>query len=161
MPKAPAKIRRRYVEGTTNVCPWDVEECLVFGCPEVFGPPCLWRTLDEWSREWSRWRSVIEPKVREYLPGRRAFAQYVVGEIPRRELLLPVPEPNGWWFVDVASRDGSVVSHPINVPEPFVRPQWKHLRDLGLLEPDELQRYRAWLKRGKFDTYALEMACFQ
>ena len=169
MPCAPARIRRQYVEGTTEVCPWDVEECLVYGVPLMFGPPGLWRTVDEWAREWARWRSVIEPKVRQYRPGRRAFAQYVLGEIAPREPLLPLPQPNEWWLVDVRGHDGKVVSHPVNVPEPWVRAEWKHLRGLGLLEPDELQRAREQLERKKPTTrlgrrageYVLEAALYE
>jgi hypothetical protein len=59
MPRAPAKIRKRYIEGSTEVCPWDVEETLLYGITPLFGPPCMFKTLDEWRREWSRWGDLI------------------------------------------------------------------------------------------------------
>lgn len=161
MPRVPARIRRRYVEGVSEVLDWATEEVLVFGVPLVFGPPCPFKTADEWRLAWERWRGVIEPKVREYRPGTRAFALYALGEIPRRELRLPLPEPNGFWTVGVRERDGSVTEHYLNVPMPWVKPEATHLRDLGLVDVDELRRHRAWVKRGTFDTYPLEMAIYQ
>jgi hypothetical protein len=163
MPRAPARIRKRYVEGSTEVCPWDTEETLVYGVPLIFGPPCPFRTVDEWHREWSRWRDVILPKCIEHRPGTRPFAMYATGEIPARELIVPLPEPNGYWHVDVRHLDGEIVTHWLNAPKPFMEPQIEHLRRLGIVDAREAKRYRAWMNtanadcdRCAVDTYPLE-----
>jgi hypothetical protein len=142
MPRAPARIRKRYVEGSTEVCPWDVEETLLYGITPIFGPPCIFKTMDEWRREWERWRDVILPKSLEYRPGARPVAQYVLGEIPAREMNIPLPEPNGFWRVEVRDRSGRSTRHWLNVPEPFMEREVKHLTRLGIVDAEELRRHR-------------------
>jgi hypothetical protein len=142
MPRAPAKIRKRYIEGTTEVIPWDIEETLLYGITPVFGPPCMFRTLDEWQREWSRWRDVILPKCIEHRPGTRPVAMYVLGEIPARTVAVKPPEPNGYWYADVRDRNGKVQRHWLNLREPFMEAEVKHLRRLGFVDADELRRHR-------------------
>lgn len=161
MPRAPARIRKRYIEGQSDVLDWEIEEMLVYGVPLVFGPPCRFKTHDDWAHEWNRHREIVLPKVIEYRPGTRPFAMYATGEIPPRELALPLPDPHGFWIVDVRQRDGSVTTHYLNVPEPWVRSEAKHLREHGIIDDDELRRHRAWVKCGKFDTYPLEMSLYQ
>ncbi len=38
MPRAPARIRKRFVEGQTEVLDWALEEELVFGANRILGP---------------------------------------------------------------------------------------------------------------------------
>jgi hypothetical protein len=142
MPRAPARIRKRYVEGSTEVCPWDVEETLLYGITPIFGPPCMFKTLDEWQREWSRWRDVILPKSLEHRPGTRPVAMYVCGEIPARTLAVQLPESNGYWFADVRDRNGKSTRHWLNVPEPLMEREVKHLTRLGIVDAEELRRHR-------------------
>lgn len=162
MPRAPAKIRRRYVEGQTEVCPWDVEETLLFGVTPIFGPPCMFKTLDEWRLQWSLWRNVILPKCIEHRPGTRPVAMYVCGELPPRELGTQLPEPNGYWHVDVRDRSGKVVQHWLNVPEPFMEREVRHLQRNGVVDADEARRHRDWHRRtqGSYFDYPLEMSTY-
>jgi hypothetical protein len=168
MPRAPAKIRKRYIEGATEVLDWEIEETLVYGVAMVFGPPSLFKTADQWRREWHRWRDVILPKSLKHRPGVRPFAMYATGEIPARELAMPLPQPNGWWTVDVRNDDGTVTTHYINVPEPFMVPEVVHLRRLGIVDAAELRRHREWMNattpecdRWAVDTYPLEMSLYE
>jgi hypothetical protein len=168
MPRAPARIRKRFVEGSTEVCPWDTEETLLYGITPVFGPPCMFRTLDEWHREWSRWGELILPKCIEHRPGTRPAAMYVLGIIPRRELAMPLPEPNCYWFADVRDRRGQMTRHWLNVPEPFMPSQVRHLQRLGIIDSREVRRYREWMNtanadcdRCAVDTYPLEMSVYE
>jgi hypothetical protein len=142
MPRAPAKIRKRYIEGTTEVCPWDVEETLLFGVTPLFGPPCMFKTLDEWRREWSRWCDLILRKCIEHRPGTRPVAMYVLGEIPARTVAVKPPEPNGYWYADVRDRNGKVRRHWLNLREPFMEREVKHLQRLGIVTAEELRRHR-------------------
>lgn len=161
MPRAPASIRRRYVEGTTEVCPWEIEETLLYGVPSIFGPPCPLRTLEEWHREWNQWRGVILPKSLEHRPGTRPFAMYVVGEIEPRELTLPLPAEHGYWSVDVRLPSREIVTHWVNVPTPYMEPEITHLTRLGIVDARERKRFRAWMHAAVRDTYPLEMSLYE
>lgn len=163
MPRAPAKIRKRYSEGATEVCPWDVEETLLYGLTPIFGPPCMFKTFDEWRREWSRWGDLILRKCIEHCPGTRPVAQYVLGEIPARTVAVKPPEPNGYWFADVRDRNGKVQRHWLNLPEPFMESEAKHLHRLGIVDAKELRRHREWMRTtaGSFYRYPLEMALYE
>lgn len=157
MPRAPARIRKRYVEGHTEVCPWDVEETLLYGITPIFGPPCMFKTIDEWRREWERWRDVILPKSLEHRPGTRPVAMYVCGEIEPREMNIPLPEPNGFWRVEVRDRNGRSTRHWLNVPEPFMVREVKHLHRLGIVDAEELRRHRRDPEAATgYSTYPLE-----
>ena len=162
MPRAPARIRKRYIEGTTEVCPWDIEETLLYGITPVFGPPSMFRSLDEWQREWSRWRDVILPKCIEHRPGTRPVAMYVLGEIEPRELRIPPPEPNGYWFVDVSGRNGKVSRHWLNVPEPFMEREVRHLERLGIVDAEESRRHRRDPEAATgYSEYPLETSLYE
>jgi hypothetical protein len=162
MPRAPAKIRKRYVEGATEVCRWDVEETLLFGVTPIFGLPCMFKTLDEWRREWSRWGDLILRKCIEHRPGTRPVAMYVLGEIPARTVAVKPPEPNGYWYADVRDRSGKVHRYWLNLPEPFMEGEAKHLRRLGIVDANELRRHREWMRTtaGSYYRYPLEMSTY-
>jgi hypothetical protein len=168
MPRAPARIRKRFIEGTTEVLDWEIEETLVYGVTRLFGPPSLFKAADQWRREWNRWRDVILPKALEHRPGVRPFAMYAAGEIPPRELIVPLPVSHEWWTVDVWNDDGTVTTHYIDVPAPFIEPEVDHLRRLGIVDAEELRRHRAWMNTMNTecdprvaDTYPLEMSLYQ
>ena len=159
MPRAPAKIRKRYIEGQTEVLDYETEECLVYGYPVTLDTLATMRSLDQWQAAWSRWRDVVMAKVLEYRPGTRPVAAYVCGEIPRRELRINLPESTGWRHIEVRGRDGKLTRHWLDAPTTFLDPEWKHLQRLGLCDADELRRHRAWVRRGD-DPYPLEASLY-
>lgn len=168
MPRAPAKIRRRYIEGQTEVLDWEIEETLLYGVPLVFGPPCRLQTVDEWHREWSRWRDVILPKCIEHRPGTRPFAMYATGEIPAREPAMPLPHGHAFWRVDVRHLDGEIVTHWLRVPPPYMEPEVAHLYRLGIVDAEERRRHREWTRarnpecgRCPVDSYPLEVSLYE
>lgn len=168
MPRAPAKIRRRYIEGQSEVLDWEIEETLVYGCTQIIGPPSMFKTRDDWQRAWDRWGGIVLPKVLEHRPGTRPFALYAIGEIPARELRMPLPVGAAYWSVVVRERGGTATTHWLNVPEPFVDGQAKHLRRLGIIDDEEYRRHREWLRTPNpecdgcaVDTYPLEMSLFE
>jgi hypothetical protein len=155
MPRAPARIRKRFTEGQTEVLDWETEEILLHGYPLLFDPLESFRAIGQWHSAWNRWRDVILPKCVAYLPGSRPVAMYVCGEIPRRELKMPLPASNGWKFIDVRDRTGKVTQHYLDVPEPFMESEVKYLHRLGIVDSEELRRHRKW-HRGDRERYPLE-----
>ena len=160
MPRAPAKIRKRFIEGQTEVLDHETEETLVYGWPLVFDTLASMRTVDEWRAAWSRWREIVLPKVIEHRPGTRPVAMYVTGELPRRELLITLPETSGWRHIDVRDRSGRITRHWLDAPATFLEPEIKHLQRLGVVDADELRRHREWMRRGG-DPYPLEMSLYE
>lgn len=168
MPRKVSRIRRRYIEGETEVLHWELEETLVYGGPVILGPHCgNLTTLDEWRVAWDRWRDVVLPKAIEYRPGLRPVAQYVVGEIPARELITPLPKDSRHPRIEVLHPGGRVVTHYLDAPMPFLLPEVEHLRRLGIVDDQEYQRHREWMSERNpecdqcsVDHYVLEMATF-
>jgi len=168
MPRKVSRIKRRFVEGLTEVLHWELEETLVYGGPVILGPHCgNLNTLDEWRVAWDRWRDVVLPKSIEYRPGLRPVAQYVVGEIEPRELVTPLPKDSRYSHIDVLHPGGRTVRHYLNVPKPFMVPEVQHLRRLGIVDDAEYQRYRDWLTQRNpdceecvVDNYRLEMSFY-
>lgn len=165
MPRAPAKIRKRFIEGTTEVLDWETEECLLYGYPLVFDTLASMRSIDDWRAAWSRWRDVVLPKCIEHRPGTRPVAMYVCGGIPRRELRINTPETAGWKHIDVRDRNGKVVRHWLDAPTTFLEPEAAYLYRLGIIDGAELRRHKAWLRKPNpecgtctIDTYPLEMS---
>jgi len=110
---------------------------------------------------------VILPKCIEYRPGTRPFACYATGEIPARELRMPLPASHGYWQVEVRHA-GEIVNHWLNVPMPFMEQQPTYLRRLGIVDAAEWKRYRAWMKvpnpeccECAVDSYPLEMSLYE
>jgi len=164
MPRVPAKIRKRFVDGVTQVLDWQIEETLLYGCTVIIGPPCMFRTRDEWQREWDRWGDIVLPKAIEHRPGTRPFALYAAGIIPPRQLRMPLPPSSGYWSIDVRHPD-ETVTHYIDVPEPWVEAEVKHLRGLGIVDDREYRRHLQWMQqrspdcdRCVIDTYPLEVS---
>lgn len=167
MPRAPARIRKKFIEGVTDVLDFELEETLVYGVPLVFGPPPRFKTVDDWASDWERWRDVIVPKVIEHRPGTRPFAMYAVGEIPRREPSIQLPTQHGFWHVDVRERDGRTTTHYLKAHEPWMRSEAKHLLDHGIIDREEMKRHRAWIRKRHphcdfcLDSYPLEMSLYE
>lgn len=165
MPRVPAADRKPYIEGHTEVLDWEIEETLLRGEPKMFGPPAWLRTIEEWRREWSRWRGVILPKCIEHCPGTRPVAMYVCGEIPARTLAVPLPPSHRWRHVEVQHPGNEIRKHWLNVPPPFMEPEARHLYREGIIDAAELRRHREWAAQraagresSAVDTYRLEMA---
>lgn len=168
MPRAPARIRRRFIDGTTEVLDWELEETLLYGVPLIFGPPCRLQTVEEWRREWSRWSGIILPKCIEHRPGTRPFAMYAAGMIEPQELAMPLPASHNFWRVEVRHPDRSIVTHWLNVPPPYMAPEIRHLERLGIVDAAERRRYRAWMNTANpecgecaVDSYPLEMSLYE
>lgn len=160
MPRAPARIKKRYIEGQTEVLDWEIEETLVYGVVRVFGPPCILKRRADWVREWNRWRDVVLPKVIKHRPGTRPFAMYAVGEIPPRELALPLPEDNGYRRLIIDDANGKPVTHWLDVPEPHMLHEVHHLRRAGIVDAAEYRRFRAWVNASKREPYPMEMSLY-
>lgn len=166
MPRARSTIRKRYIDGVTNVLDWQLEEELVFGCVQALDPSFnRLQHINEWFHEWDQWRDTILPKALEARPGTRPFAMYAVGEIPPRPVRVTPPTQRRFEVVVVGQRDGTPVSHYLNAPAVYVKPEIDHLVDLGIVDADELQRYREWQRQANpdcehclADRYQLEMA---
>lgn len=168
MPRAPARIRKRFIDGETEVLAWDIEETLLYGYPLVFGPYSTMPSIDDWHVAWNRWRDVILPKALEHRPGTRPVAMYVLGEIAPRELIVPLAADAGWHHIEVRQRNGRKDTHWLNVPMPFMRREVDHLRDLGICDAGEYRRHREWMQTRNpdcdpcaIDTYPLEMSLYQ
>ncbi len=160
MPRAPARIRKRFIEGTTEVLDHEMEECLVYGYPLVLDTLASLRTIDEWRAAWSRWRDTVLPKVLEHRPGTRPAAMYVLGEIPRRELRINVPDAVYGTHIDVRGRDGKTTRHWLAAPPTFLEPEVTHLHRLGIVNDEERARHRQWRQRGG-DPYPLEVSLYE
>jgi len=165
MPRAPARIRKRWTEGVEVLCS-EVEETLLMG-RGVLGVAIELRTLEDWRDWWSRWRDTIMPKSLEHRPGVRPFACYVTGEIPARPVLQEPPMSHGWFRLYVPSRNGTGTWH-YDYPEPYQQNETDYLYGLGVIDRAEVKRYRAWQRnrgpyRGPFmiGDYTLERGLYQ
>jgi hypothetical protein len=167
MPRAPARIRKRFVEGQTEVLDSEVEESFLFG-RGCIGTALELRTLDDWRRLWSKWREVVMPKVIEHRPGTRPMACYVVGEIPARPVAIQPPMSHDHFKLYVPASNGTGQWH-YDYPKPFMQDEAYYLRDLGVIDGDEFKRHLAWRRRGNrpsrsvwhFGSYVLEMGLHQ
>lgn len=164
MPRAIARIRKRYVDGVTEVLDWQLEEELVFGCMRALGPSFnRLRQAREWAHQWDRWRDVILPKAIEARPGLRPFAMYAAGEIPPRPVLREMPTTRRFMAVVVPEANNTNTTHYLDAPARYVKPEVDHLLDLGIVSRDELQRHHQWMQEANpecdvcpVDRYCLE-----
>lgn len=164
MPRAPARIRRKYVEGTEVLCS-EIEETLLRG-EGVLGVAIELRTLDDWKHWWSRYRDTIMPKALEHRPGVRPTACYVTGEIPMRPVRVDPPLSHNWFRHYIPGRNGTGV-WLCNYPEPYMQAEVKYLRDLGIVDDEEFRRHKAWQRersqyRGPYclGEYTLEQGMY-
>jgi hypothetical protein len=166
MPRAPARIRKRFQEGQ-EVLQSELEMTLLYG-EGILGPAIELRTLEDWQAAWSRWREVVMPKALEHRPGTRPFACYVVGEIAAREVLTQPPLSASYYKLYVPSRNGTGQWH-YDYPEPFMKPEHLHLRDLGIIDAGEMKRHREWRRhrtsdcpqRCQAESYPLEQGLYE
>ena len=157
MPRAPARIRKRFTEGT-EVLGYELERTLLRG-QGCLGTALELRTLDDWTRHWAQWRDTIMPKALEHRPGLRPLACYVVGEIPPRPVDIEPRLSHGWFKLYVPASNGTGQWH-YDYPEPYMRCEVDYLRDLGIVDAAEYRRWRAWMKRGGC-TYPDEQGLYE
>lgn len=145
MPRAPKRIRKRYVEGM-EILDSETEMSLLLGFG-LLGPDIHLRTRDDWQRYWEQWRDVVLPKAIEHRPGLRPFVCYVLGELPERPVLMEPPLANGYFKLYVPARDGTGSWH-YRYPEPYQRSEADYLFELGVIDRQEMKRHREWRKHG-------------
>jgi hypothetical protein len=141
-------VDARSVGSARDVLDAALEETLLTG-RGPFGETHRLRTLEDWRDAWATWRDVVLPKAARCLPGRRPFACYVVGE------LTPPPLDNPWFRLYVPAADGTGTWH-YDYPEPYQRAERWHLADLGVIELDEVRRYRPLTRRELLRVYQWE-----
>ena len=167
MPRAPTLSRKQFIDGITDVLDWELEQALLRG-QTMFGPLRMLQCRRDWERAWSRWADVILPKALQHRPGLRPFAMYATGEIEPRELRVPLPPRHRWSMLRIPDHTGQAIMHYLDVPEPYIECEARHLHHLGIVNADEMRRHRAWMRtasgdcgRGAPDTYPLEMSLYE
>lgn len=132
------------------------------------GLPVELQHVDGWRRLWGEYRATLEPKTSEYLPGRRPFARYVLGELPTPPLLREPPLANTYHRVWVAGTGRFWTDYP----EPYQRDELAWLVELGECAPEEYrQAVKSRRRRGgprrfgsvwkQLGDYPLEAGRFQ
>jgi len=116
----------------------ELELSLLLGLGVRGAPVAGLQHVDDWRRVWGEHRELIEPKAREYLPGRRPFARYVTGELPPPPLLRDPPLSNNYARVWVAGTGRFWTRYP----EPYQRNETAWLVEIGEVDQAE---YRDWL----------------
>ena len=164
MPRAVARIRKRWSEGTDVLCS-EVEETLLRG-RGVLGVAIELRTVEDWQRCWEKWRSTIMPKALEHFPGSRPVACYVTGEIPMRPVVVDPPLSHNWFRHYLPSRNGTGL-WLCDYPEPYMQAEVNYLTDLGIVDDEEFRRHKAWRRerhayRGPYSLggYTLEQGLY-
>lgn len=147
MPSTKAPPRRpraalRYVEGQADPLHHELELALLFG-RGAQGIPVELSHVDGWRRAWGEHRDIIEPKAREYLPGRRAWARYVCGELPAPPLLREPPLSHDFYREWIAGTGKFWTQYP----EPWQRNETAWLVELGEVDAEEHERYLERLRR--------------
>jgi hypothetical protein len=109
-----------------------------------------WFKTDEWKtrRFWSVISSAhgerIDAKVREAMPGCRPGYSYALGEFPPLPLIKPIPPDH----IDHRKHlivDG--VKH-WHCGHPYQKCQAEHLKELGVVDGKEWQRFKRWRDAG-------------
>jgi hypothetical protein len=127
------------------------------------GPAVELRSLDDWRQQWSRWGDAILAKCTEHRPGTRPFAMYVVGLIPPRRFVRPLPAFHNLPTIYV--RDGGHGQRWVLAPH-HLENEARHLYRLGIIDDEELRRHREWIATHRAtgarrrDGYQLEAGRF-
>lgn len=134
-----------------------LEHALMFGLGSAGN--VLIRELAIWQREWSQWRETILPKFIAAFPGKRPAAAYIVGEVPLRPITAELPlssdlRHSRCVYVN-CGRDGFMYA---DLPEPYQPNQARHLYGCGVIDADELRRYRGYSRAAGLRAYRWEIA---
>lgn len=145
MPSTATPPRRRrstlaFAEGQAEPLHHELELALLFGRGSKGLPPVELQCLDDWRRVWGEYRDLLEPKARDYLPGRRAFARYVVGELEPPPVLVEPPRSHTWFRVWIHGTGRFWTQYP----EPWQRNETEWLVELGEVGQQE---YRQWVEQ--------------
>lgn len=149
-------------DGDTLACspggelPYAVEHALLFGLGSA-GNAVL-RELCVWQREWSQWRDVLLPKFIAAFPGKRPAAGYICGEWPMRpmDIELPLSSPlrqSRCVYVNCGA-DGFTYA---DLPKPYQPDEAMHLYAAGVIEAEELRRYRGYGRSHGLRKYLFEV----
>jgi hypothetical protein len=137
---------------------YQLEYALVFGTGSAGN--ALIRELAVWHREWREWRDTIMPKFIEAFPGRRPAAAYICGELPMRPVEVELPLASSLrqtrcvYVVDRENNDGFTYS---DLPEPYQPDEARHLFNAGVIDADELRRYRGYSRAHGLRLYCWEV----
>ena len=136
---------------------WQTEHAMLFGLGSR-GNVVL-RELCQWRREWAKWRDAILPKFIEAFPGRRPAAAYICGELPLRPIQRPLPMSSRLrhrrCVYVIGDDDGFMYC---DFPEPFQRDEAMHLHEHGVIDAEELRRYRGYSRSAGLAAYTWEAA---
>jgi hypothetical protein len=135
--RTPPRRRRPslFAEGQAEPLHHELELALLLGRGS-HGTPVELQTLDDWRRVWGLYGELVESKRREHLPGRRAFAAYVLGDIAPRPLLRDPPLSHRFFCVWV----GGTGRFWTDYPEPYQRDELAWLVELGECADDEYRQ---------------------
>jgi hypothetical protein len=138
---SPPRRRRRptvFPAGSAEPLCHELELSLLLGRGVSGTPPAALQHVDDWRRVWGEYRHVIEPKAREYLPGRRPFARYLLGELPPPPLLRDPPLSRRYFRLWVPGTGRFWTQYP----EPWQRNETSWLVEIGEVGQAEYQRWR-------------------
>lgn len=147
----------RFTYGGGDFLDHQTEHALLFGLGTRNN--IVIRELSMWGREWGVWRDRILPKFIAAFPGRRPAAAYIVGELPLRPMQCALPLASSMRhsrcvYVNCGP-DGFVYA---DLPEPYQRDEARHLFDVGVVDADELRRYRGYGRAAGLAAYRWEAA---
>lgn len=133
--RRPPQRPRPFVEGQPEPLHHELELAFLFGRGSR-GLPVELRDLEGWRRLWNEYRDIVEPKAREYLPGRRPVARYLLGELQEPPRLREPPLDNSYARVWIAG----LGRYWTDYPEPFQRDELAWLVRIGECDADEYRR---------------------
>lgn len=116
--------------------PHELELALLFGRGGQGYPPSCLHHVDTWRRLWGEYRGIIEPKAREFLPGRRPFVRYIVGELEPPPVLREPPASSDFFRLWVAGTGRFWTQYP----EPYQRNETEWLLSIGEVDREEYRR---------------------
>lgn len=144
--KLPPRRHRRapcFAEGQAEPLHHELELALLFG-RGCHGVPVELQHLDGWRRAWADFRAIVEPKRQTFLPGVRAFAAYVCGELEPPPVLREPPKCHKWFRVWIPGTGRFWT----RFPEPWQRNETEWLVEIGEVQADELARHRDRIRQG-------------
>lgn len=149
MPNATTSPPRRrprpvlFAEGMAEPLHHETELSLLFGRGCRGLPPVELQAVEDWRRVWGEYRDIVEPKARQYLPGRRPWARYVLGELPPPPVRREPPPSHDFFRVWIPGTG----RHWTAYPEPWQRNETAWLVEIGEVDQAEHERYLEQLRR--------------
>jgi hypothetical protein len=103
---------------------------------ELIPSPTIPTTRAEWLWAWNTFGAPLLPEFVAKWPGTRPDGMRLAGIIPPRELLRPLPSPNGFWVKAVTDERGRVVEHVCGVCQ-HCQCEAEQLLALGIIDQAE------------------------